>query len=255
MKHPLLMTALCALGTVLLAACEPGIAQKDLEYSKATFTGHAQTTNEQLATRAKQAARDGDSAQALAHYERLYKTNGKNPETALDYAQILRETGAADRAVTVLGPFVKVENNQGETVIHAENPEILLEYASALLATGQYENAETVLQEIRKHGSDWPLAPQVHNLIGVSLDARGRHKEAESYYRQSIDLWQGQPVSVMNNLGLNLAHQGYFDRSLNYLRRALVMDPGQEKIAANIQMVTDIRNGVSRSNAAPVALN
>ena len=85
----------------------------------------------------------------------------------------------------------------------------------------------------------------------MTLDARGRHDEAEPYYEQAMDLWQGEPVSVMNNLALNLAHQGYFDESLNLLRQALVIEPDSEKIAANIDFVRGLQASVNANRYIP----
>ena len=62
-----------------------------------------------------------------------------------------------------------------------------------------------------------------------------------------MDLWIGAPVNVMNNLALNLAHQGYFDDSLNLLRQALVMEPDNDKVAANIDFVRGLQQAVQRN--------
>lgn len=246
-------TSMCAILALSVSACEPGVNAQRMEYSRASMTGFAQTTNERLDSVAKQAVRDGNPAQAVHHYEKLYTNDSKNPETALNYAQVLRQVGHADRALIVLSPFVKIEDKKDGTYITAENPDILLEYASATLAIGRYDRAEMLLQELLRTPEGLELAPQAHNLIGVSLDARAMHEEAEPYYREAIEIWSGSATNPLNNLGLNLAHQGYFEESLNVLQQALVMEPQNEKVAANIDLVRELRSSTTAS-AKPVAL-
>ena len=244
---------MCAVLSLGITACEPGVANKRMEYSRASMTGFSQTTNERLDSAAKQAVRDGNVAEAVHHYEELYRNDSSNPETALNYGQVLRQAGYPQRSLMVLSPFVKIDEDKKGILITAENPDILLEYASSTLAVGQYDRAEMLLQELLRTPEGLELAPQAHNLIGVSLDARGMHEEAEPYYRESIAIWSGDAANPMNNLGLNLAHQGYFDEALDVLRQALVLEPQNDKIAANIDLVSDLQG--SQTKIKPTALN
>lgn len=246
-------TSVCLLSALAITACEPAVVNQEMEYTKASFTGFSQTTNERLNSAAKQAVRDGNVTQALHHYEKLYQNDSRNPDTALSFAQVLRETNRPERAIMVLSPFVDISEKDGETLIVAQSPDILLEYAAATLAVGRYDRAEMLLQELLRTPEGLELAPQAHNLIGVSLDSRGMHKQAEPYYRTALEIWSGDAVNVMNNLGLNLAHQGYFDEALTMLRQALVLAPQNDKVAANIDLVTSLNTSVS--TATPIGLN
>lgn len=254
MKNKFLYATTCLIAAVSLGACEPGVVKHEMEYSKASMSGFTQTTNERLDSAAKQAVRSGNITEAYHHYEKLYQNDSRNPEVALSFAQVLRQMNKAERAIIVLSPYVKIEEKKDGTFVTAENPDILLEYAASSLAVGRYDRAEMLLQELLRTPEGLELAPQAHNLIGISLDARGMHEGAEPYYRQAMELWIGDAVNPMNNLGLNLAHQGYFDEGLTVLRQALVLEPDNQKVAANIDLVADIKASVA-GNKKPIALN
>ena len=240
----LLVSAIALFG---LTACEPAVISQELQQTKEAYTGYSDSTAERLDSAAKQAVRDGDPNEAVQHYEKLYKLDSGNPDTVLNYAAVLRQTGNPERASVVLAPYVDVEDTKKGPIVTAESPDILLEYASAKLAMGEYEKAEILLQGLLMDPRAPELAPQAHNLIAVSLDSRGRYRDAEAYYEQAMDLWIGAPVNVMNNLALNLSHQGYFDDSLNLLRQALVMVPDNGKVAANIDFVRGLQQAVQRN--------
>ncbi len=253
MKNKFLYTTTCVLAAISLAACEPAVMKQEMDYSAANLNGFSQTTNDRLDSAAKQAARDGNITEAFHHYQKLYQNDARNPDTALAFAQVLRQMDNPDRAIIVLAPYIDIKEKKDGTYITAENPDILLEYAASTLAVGRYERAEMLLQELLRTPEGMELAPQAHNLIGISLDARGMHEQAEPYYRESIEIWVGNAVNPMNNLGLNLAHQGYFDEALTTLRQALVLEPSNQKVAANIDLVSDLKSSVS-GRSAPTAL-
>lgn len=221
-----------------------------------TITGYDKTTNQRISTAAKQAVADGNANEALVFYERLYLKDSSNLEHGLNYAQVLRKTANPQRAVMVLAPFIeKMETETKKSKKKAKknhDPLMVLEYASAILETGKFERAETYFAQLLTDPEATHIYPQVRNLIGVSLDARGYHKKAEAYYRDAMSTWEGQPISVMNNLALNLAHQGYFDEALNLLRQARVIAPGRQMIATNIDLITSLQSAVV---AKPKSLN
>jgi len=211
---------------------------------------NAKTTNDRLETVAKQALRDGSPEEALKFYEDAYKNASNDPDNALNYAQVLRKTGNPDRAVMVLAPHAKEMENSLKA--HQKNsrkklkydPMLMLEYASSNIESGHFERAEGTLQNILLVKDTEYLHPQVLNLIGVSMDARAMHQAAEPYYRDAMDIWQGEATTVMNNLALNLAHQGYFDESLTLLRQAHIMAPDKSRLSANIDLVTELQGAL-----------
>ena len=121
---------------------------------------------------------------------------------------------------------------------------MLTEYAASHIALGDFAKGEETLNRVLENSKAAPWHNDAYNLMGVSMDAQGEHKEAEQLFRMALDGWQGDPSSVMNNLGLSLAAVGRFDESLDILRKALVMSPAKSEIARNIQIISDLRGAV-----------
>lgn len=242
MRRTFMMTA--CLVSLALAGCEGhGLKNQD-PGTKNSLTAESETTNDRLDSAAKQAIADGNADEALVFYEKLYRQDSRNPETALHYAQVLRKTDNPQRAIFVLAPFVKTEDGK-KTSAQKKNADLYaklrLEHSAATLEVGRFEQAETQLQEMLNSPQSFGLQPQIHNLIGVSLDARGMHDNAEKHYRTAIEDWEGQPITAMNNLALNLAHQGYFDEAMTLLRKAYVMAPERDVIATNIDLISGLK--------------
>ena len=212
-------------------------------------TGMHDEKEARLATSANNAIAEGKTKEALLFYSKLYKDHPEQQDTALNYAQLLRKTGKAKEAVKVLSPFI---NGRSGEIRGNARPIMLNEYAAANIDLGKYQLAEDALNKVLEDQKATRFYPDADNLLGLVLDAKNQHKEAEQYYRQALAGWKGDPVAVMNNLGLCLAAQGEFDESLTVLRQALIKAPNNEEVAANIQMVTALRHDVLPT--APIAM-
>lgn len=227
-----------SLATVL-SACSPAYDPVDSMFGKRAATAA------RLDLAASDALAAGNTEEALALYEKLNKKHPGDVDVAVNYARLLRKNGRAQKALDVLAPFASKERKDAA-------PTALNEYGANNIELGKFAAAEETLNRVLAN-KDWTdFHADAQNLLGVSLDAQGRHKEAETLLRQALDGWQGDPTSVMNNLGLCLASQGMFDESLNTLRKALVMAPAKQEIARNIQIVENLRASVVP--AAPVSL-
>ncbi len=213
-----------------------------------SMTGMHDETESRLSTAANNAIAEGKTGEALALYTKLYKQDN-SPETALNYAQLLRKTGSAPQAVAVIAPFV---NGRDGTLKDTARPIMLNEYAAANIETGNYDLADEALDKVLEDNKAAAFHADADNLLGLVLDAKGQHKEAEQHYRQALDGWKGDPSSVMNNLGLCLASQGRFDESLTILRQALIKAPKKQEIARNIKMVSDLRKALVPTAPIPV---
>lgn len=206
-----------------------------------SLTGMHDETVSRLSTEANNAVAEGKTNEALVSYSKLYKSNRRNEDVALNYAQLLRKTGKPKEALKILSRFVTDADDE----IRAKAKPILLnEYAAANIETGNYSRAEEALNKVLEDENADSFHPDADNLLGLVLDAQNKHKEAEEYYRQALDSWKGDRSAVMNNLGLCLASQGRFDESLTTLRQALILAPHNEEIARNVEMVTKLRNAV-----------
>ena len=175
------------------------------------------------------ALESGGPGASLATLERAYKRNSDDSETATQYGRALREAGRLQRSVVVLAPFA----DDGKKF-----PQAKIEYGATQAAMGNYEDAADYAREAIK------LVPdngQAHHVLGVALDAQGKHPEAEVEFRKALETWQGDPAPVLNNLGLNLAAQGYIDEALETLRKALDTSPNRTEIERNLRIVSALQ--------------
>jgi Flp pilus assembly protein TadD len=175
----------------------------------------------------EQASPDQAQADTLSTDEEAYKDNSADPAIALRYAQALRVSGRLQRAAIVLDPFVQ----EGQ----ADNAPILAEYASTQAAMSNYPDAE---HYARKAIAVDPANGLAYHVLGIALDAAGKHDQAEIAYRKALANWQGDPAPVLNNLGLNLAAQGYMSEAVATLKKAVELDPDRKEFQRNLRIVT-----------------
>lgn len=243
MRKRLLVTT-CLLSLALLmpiASCKPA---KTPLVGKAIngLTGMPNQKEKRLSTAAQNAIAEGKTGEALEHYKDLYDDRSTDPDVALNYAQLLRKSGNAEKALDVLKPLITygIHDEMRDKV----DPVLINEYAAAQIETGHFDDAKTLLDRVLEDNTNTGARADAYNLLGIALDAEGHHSEAEPAYREALDGWKGDPTSVLNNLGLCLAAQGRFDESLMTLRQALVRASHKTEVARNIQMVTDLRNSL-----------
>lgn len=195
----------------------------------------AQSTNYQLNTSAMDGAIERSanyrraSGKSLGYLEREYKKHPDSEIAAVDYAAALRENEKYELADTILSPFA---NNKDASSLSAS------EYAAIQLAQGNYDAAEKYAQKAII--ADEKNFTAYHRL-GIALDTRNMHEEAERAYRKGLELWQGDPTTIMNNLALNLASQGYLDESVEILRKAQDLSPKRVEIERNLRIVTALQ--------------
>ncbi|MCE9508447.1 MAG: tetratricopeptide repeat protein [Alphaproteobacteria bacterium] len=214
-----------------------------------SLSGKSIATEKRLSTAAANAVAEGKTDEALDLYEKLYTRNnggffapGKSrQDVALNYAQLLRKTGKAQRALVVLAPFA--ENIDGG-VKASTDPIVLNEYAAASIELGNLEKAEKILNHVLKDENAAEFHADANNLLGIVFDAEGKHKEAEPLFRKALGAWKGDSTSVMNNLAVCLANLGMFDEALTTLNQALIMAPDKHEIASNIEMVENLRQSL-----------
>jgi len=235
------LLAVPALALVLaLSACK---TDEDLTLKSPvnSLRGMREETNAHDMRAAEDALAAGNTRDALELFRVMHKKKPNNPVFALRFAQLLRKSDKAKQAVVILAPFTLDAN--GEPLKSAP-PELLLELAAADIALGDFGAGEKPLRLVLDDPANSIYFPEAYNLMGVVLDARGAHKDAEDMFQLALAGWKGNPASVMNNLALSLASQGLFDQSLATLRKALVIAPDKQEVARNIQIVTDLRDCV-----------
>lgn len=191
---------------------------------------------------AEQASGSGNTAESLALLERSYKRDSGNMGLATRYAHALRLAGRETRATLVLAPFVG-EDGKGDAAAHAE-------YAASMAAMGTYDQAET---HARQAVTAEPQNAQAYHILGIALDAQGHHKEAEEAFRKALEFWQGDPGPVLNNLGLNLATQGFLDEAVDTLRKAAATSPNRTEIERNLRIVSALQTQPPKASGLKLA--
>jgi len=217
-----------------LAACQT-TSEHDLKQERSDKIGAV------LERAAAQASSAGNQAESLDLLERSYKRDSDNMELATKYAHALRMAGRLTRATLVLSPFVN-DSDDADTAAHTE-------YAAAMAAMGTYAQAE---DHARRAVLRDPENGQAYHVLGISLDAQGHYKPAEVAFRKALDFWQGNPGPLLNNLGLNLATQGFLDEALDTLRKAAAVSPNRQEIERNLRIVTALQVPPPQSGFYPV---
>jgi len=214
------ITALALLGgaSLLLSACQT--------------TG----TTAQSATPAQQSETAGPAMASLSSLEQQYKKNPNDVNVAVRYARALRENDRLTRASIIISPFAKNDRRP-----HAG---ARAEYASIQASLGNYSEAREYATKAIALDKN---AYQAYHIQGIALDAAGDHKGAEAAFRKALELWQGNPSPVLNNLGLNLASQGFLDEAAETLRSALETSPDRGEIERNLRIVEALRESGGRA--------
>ncbi len=160
----------------------------------------------------------------LISLENKYKRNSTDSINALNYAKGLRQANYLNRASLILTPFTKSDAYTG----------INTEMSMIALGLGNYDTAETYAQNAILQN------PEDHNAyqnLGIALDAKEMHPEAERAFRKGLEHWKGNPTTIMNNLALNLATQGFIDEAIEVLERAQALSPDRIEIERNLRII------------------
>ena len=215
-------TLLCAC-TLLLAACQT------TDSTGSTAKERAAKIDSAMQRAALNANRSGQTGKSLAVLEKIYKRNTDSEEAALNYAAALRRNNYLNRASTVLEPFVTSK----DASTYAKS-----EFAAIMLARGEYKIAEGYAKQAVELDDKNPLA---YHYLGVALDTQGEYESAERAFRKGLELWQGDPTSIMNNLALNLAAQEELDEAAEILQSARELSPNRREIERNLRIITALQ--------------
>lgn len=174
---------------------------------------------------AENAAKKGNPAAALITLEQQYKRNSSDPIAALSYARALRHKNDLNRAYAVLEPFGRDKTSPSD---------VKTELSMISLGLGNYNSAEKYAQAaILQNPSDH----NAYQNLGIALDAKEMHPEAERAFRKGLEYWEGDPTTIMNNLALNLATQGFIDEAISVLEKAKALSPDRIEIERNLRII------------------
>ncbi len=196
--------------------------------------------NSQINSAMQRAGIGQTKTMSLSAAEQAYKRKSNDEKAAIDYAAALRKNDYVNRAAIVLEPFVAEKGASSATKT---------EFTAIMLAKGEYKLAEKYAQQaILKDDSN----ASAYHYLGVALDTQGMYEEAERAFRKALDLWEGDPTSIMNNLALNLASQRHLDEAAEILQKARDISPNRREIERNLRIVTALQQ--SNATAVPKPL-
>lgn len=212
-----------ALATTQLAACQT--TQSGSPETGTPAVKNDQSINEAIERAALSAGLGSEETRMLSEIEKTYKRDSDNPLNALNYGRALRKAQQFVAAEAVLKPFADKKDGMAE---------IKEEMSSVQLELGKFSDAEKYAQDAVL------LAPEdyiAYRNLGIALEAKGMHAQAERAFRKSLEFWKGDPTPIMNNLALNLATQGFVDEAIDILERAKEIAPDNVRIERNLRIV------------------
>ncbi len=213
--------AVITLAGAQLSACQT-LTQTRPERPEAT---KAEKMENALEKAAINAAKQGSKPASLIALEKQYKRTPQDPASALSYATALRKANQLHRAKTILEPFAKDKNVA---------PGVNTEMSAIVLGLGNYNSAENYAQKaVLENTQDY----QAYQNLGIALDAKEMHPEAERAFRKGLEHWQGDPTTIMNSLALNLATQGFVDEAVEILERAKELSPDRIELERNLRII------------------
>ncbi len=216
---PLLLAA-----TVSLAACQTIGSSNRVSDSKERLSTQERIDNA-IEKVAITASKNGSISANLLALEKRYKRNSSDPSVALSYARALRHAGYINRASIILEPFAK----EKDAIAGAKT-----EMSMIALGLGNYDLAEKYAQEAVIQN---PTDHYAFQNLGIALDAKEMHPEAERAFRKALENWEGDPTTIMNNLALNLATQGFIDEAIEVLEKAKALSPERIEIERNLRII------------------
>lgn len=210
---------------IAVAASQLSACQTLMETRPEREASQAERIDTAIENAAINAAEQGSTSASLVALEKQYKRNAENPTYAIAYAKGLRHSQFLNRAKMVLEPFAK------------EDPAAAGAYTEMSMITlglGNYNSAEKYAQKaVLQNPEDY----EAYQTLGIALDAKEMHPEAERAFRKGLEHWEGDPTTIMNNLALNLATQGFIDEAIEVLERAQELSPDRIEIERNLRII------------------
>jgi Flp pilus assembly protein TadD len=223
--------------TLMLALLTgPALALAGCQTTGTTGMAKTDQVDQALERAATQSSQNGDGRESLAIVEKLYKRNPDDAAIAVRYARALREANRLNRASIIIAPFARDDRNPSAAA--------RTEFSAIQTSLGNYTVAEEYARKALAMNNRSAVA---YHMLGIALDAQGDHQNAEDAFRKGLELWEGDPAPILNNLGLNLAAQGFLDEAAEVLRKALATSPNREEIERNLRIVSALRESGGRA--------
>lgn len=181
-------------------------------------------------------AAPSDPHQASQYWGERYRTNPRDPATAIDYAQALRRIGQRAQAAAVL---------EQASMHNVGNMELAGAYGRALADVGKHEQALEVLN--RAHTPDRPDW-RILNVTGVVLDQLGRHDEAQKHYASALRIMP-EESTILSNSGLSYVLSKNLPEAEATLKRAAASRNPDPRVRGNLALVIGLQGRFAEAEA------
>jgi Flp pilus assembly protein TadD len=217
-------------GSALVAVTVAALALGGcLKRGDADITG---SINRQAATMT-----DAEKRTAADQLGRQYEARRGEKTTSMAYARLLRETGQAVQAISVM---------QTAAVQNPDDRDIALALGQALADGGRFAEANEVLQ--RAHSPDRPNW-RVLSTQGAIADQTGNHQVAQGYYANALKIAPGEPV-VLTNLALSYALSNRLSEAEQIMREVVAHPQATPRMRGNLALVLALQGRFKEAEQA-----
>jgi len=175
---------------------------------------------------AQQSEGQGNYAEAAAYWSLLHYRDPQNETVAINYAEALRKSDAAEQALAVLKPYSEPET---------ATPAALIAFAKANLQAGKLAAA---LQSARWAVDADPQHAEAYNVLGITLDAIGKHDEAQAAYQSALATGIPDSHRTLNNLAMSYAQSGELTKAQTNLEQAQKLAADDPTVQANLALIS-----------------
>jgi Flp pilus assembly protein TadD len=182
------------------------------------------------------ASTDEPSFKKTAELGERWKSNPKNVETGLAYAEGLGRIGQGEQQMQVYEALAA--GNPGDMALKAK-------YGKILIESGRQGEAIAVLEQVAASGkADWKTL----SALGSAYDQDGQHVKARQQYEKAMAL-QPDELSISNNMGMSYALEGNLPAAEKVLREALAKPESRKlpKIRQNLALVVGLQGRFDES--------
>ncbi len=179
------------------------------------------------------------------------------PKTGAQPAAAVPKTGAAldselqrARALRANGNFAEATHVLSQLMLAVpDDPRIVSEYGKALAQQGRSQDAVAFLKRATElQPNDWTA----YSALGVAYDQLDDPKDAKTAFERALALKPGDSV-VLNNYAVSRMLAGDLTTAEKLLMQAKDAGSGNAKIAANLQLLAQMKAGAGNQSARQAA--
>jgi len=157
---------------------------------------------------------------AIEPLERAVRLS-KKQEWQIDLIDVYIKLGIYNEAKALVDQLISQESSEG----------LLRRKAKILFLTGNYEDALSIYKEL-------PQDEYIKDRIAMCYFNLGNIEEALKWEREALQLNERWVVGLVN-ISTILAKMGRLDESLEYLKKALELEPENESVKKNLKLLRE----------------